>query len=90
MDAVVKSLTKPPSDARVERPTQEEAEAAVRVLIRWAGDDPEREGLRDTPKRVAKAYRELYAGYGQDARAVLERVFEDVEGYGDMVLVRDI
>ncbi len=72
------------------RPTQEEAEAAVRVLIRWAGDDPDREGLRDTPRRVAKAYRELYAGYEQDARAVLDRVFGEVEGYGDMVLVRGI
>lgn len=72
------------------RPTREEAEAAVRTLIRWAGDDPDREGLLDTPKRVAKAYEELYRGYGQDAREELSRVFEDVEGYGDMVLVRDI
>jgi GTP cyclohydrolase I len=79
-----------PAEIRDGMPTREEAEAAVRVLIRWAGDDPEREGLRDTPKRVAKAYRELYAGYGQDARAQLERVFEEVEGYGDMVLVRSI
>jgi GTP cyclohydrolase IA len=73
-----------------DRPTREEAEAAVRTLIRWAGDDPGREGLRDTPQRVVKAYRELYAGYGADPAAVLERVFEEVEGYGDMVLVRDI
>jgi GTP cyclohydrolase IA len=71
-------------------PTRDEAEAAVRTLIRWAGDDPNREGLRDTPQRVVKAYRELYAGYGADPAAVLERVFEEVEGYGDMVLVRDI
>jgi GTP cyclohydrolase IA len=74
----------------IARPTREEAEAAVRTLIRWAGDDPGREGLRDTPQRVVKAYRELYAGYGADPAAVLERVFEEVEGYGDMVLVRDI
>ncbi len=79
-----------PADAQSKAPTREEAEAAVRVLIRWAGDDPDREGLRDTPRRVAKAYRELYAGYEQDARAVLDRVFEEVEGYGDMVLVRGI
>ncbi len=79
-----------PDDVVQVKPTQEEAEAAVRVLIRWAGDDPDREGLRETPRRVAKAYRELYAGYGQDPRAVLDRVFEEVEGYGDMVLVRDI
>jgi GTP cyclohydrolase I len=58
-----------PAESRGGVPTREEAEAAVRVLIRWAGDDPEREGLRDTPKRVAKAYRELYAGYAQDARS---------------------
>jgi GTP cyclohydrolase I len=79
-----------PAEAHNKAPTREEAEAAVRVLIRWAGDDPDREGLRDTPRRVAKAYRELYAGYEQDARAVLDRVFEEVEGYGDMVLVRGI
>ena len=81
----------PPLEASIERrPSREEAEAAVRTLIRWAGDDPSREGLRDTPQRVVKAYRELYAGYGADPAAVLERVFEEVEGYGDMVLVRDI
>jgi GTP cyclohydrolase IA len=74
----------------VASPTREEAEAAVRTLIRWAGDDPSREGLRDTPQRVVKAYRELYAGYAADPAAVLDRVFEEVEGYGDMVLVRDI
>ena len=62
------------------RPSREEAEAAVRVLIRWAGDDPGREGLVDTPKRVVKAYEQLYAGYGQDPHQVLARVFEEVEG----------
>ncbi len=95
MDAVVKSLSTRETavDAgkqEVLRPTREEAEAAVRTLIRWAGDDPSREGLLDTPKRVAKAYRELYRGYEEDAEALLATVFEDVEGYGDMVLVRDI
>ena len=74
--------------AKIEVP--QEVQEAVRTLIRWAGDDPGREGLRDTPQRVVKAYRELYAGYGADPAAVLERVFEEVEGYGDMVLVRDI
>src|SRR5215207_7316312 len=91
VDIVVRPLTsRAAGSGHVERPTQEEAEAAVRVLIRWAGDDPDREGLRETPQRVVKAYRELYAGYGQDPRAVLDRVFEEVEGYGDMVLVRGI
>ncbi|MGP9820500.1 GTP cyclohydrolase I FolE [Salinarimonas sp. NSM] len=95
MDAVVKTLS-----ARVDahdagektiiRPSREEAEAAVRTLIAYAGDDPDREGLKETPKRVAKAYRELFGGYEEDAGAVLAKVFEDVEVYGDMVLVRDI
>ncbi|GJD75023.1 GTP cyclohydrolase I FolE [Methylobacterium goesingense] len=72
------------------RPSREEAEAAVRTLLRWAGDDPNREGLRDTPARVVKAYGQIFGGYDQDADALLERVFEEVEGYSDIVLVRDI
>jgi len=71
-------------------PTRAEAEAAVRTLIRWAGDDPRREGLRDTPARVAKAYREWFAGYGEDPLAILERTFEETGGYADMVLLKDI
>jgi len=95
MDAVVKPLNAraalPSADkAEVKRPTREEAEAAVRTLIRWAGDDPAREGLLDTPKRVVKAYEELFRGYRESAETVLERVFEDVGGYDDMVIVRDI
>src|SRR5919112_5479432 len=94
MDAVVKSLSTRMAEAfaakQSDRPTREEAEAAVRTLIRWAGDDPNREGLRDTPKRVVKAFLEFYSGYGQDPSEVLDRVFEEVEGYGDIVLVRDI
>ncbi|HEV2558844.1 MAG TPA: GTP cyclohydrolase I FolE [Microvirga sp.] len=89
MDLVVKSFAKRPGQ-RAERPTREEAEAAVRTLIRWAGDDPDREGLLDTPKRVAKAFEQFYSGYGQDPGPVLDTVFEEVEGYGDIVLVRDI
>jgi GTP cyclohydrolase I len=76
--------------APVPRPSLKEVEAAVRTLIAWAGDDPDREGLRDTPLRVAKAYRELYAGYEQDPRDILERTFKEVGGYDDIVLVRDI
>jgi GTP cyclohydrolase I len=72
------------------RPSRSEAEAAVRTLIAWAGDDPAREGLRDTPKRVVKAYEELFAGYREDADAALSRVFEEVAGYEGVVLVRDI
>ncbi len=95
MDAVVKSLSPRTAPAvadkpTLERPTREQAEAAVRTLIQWAGDDPGREGLKDTPQRVAKAFEELYQGYRDDAARLLERVFEEVEGYGDIVLVRDI
>ena len=79
-----------PDDAAATRPSQAEAEEAVRTLLRWAGDDPSREGLLDTPRRVAKAYREMFSGYEGDAVAELDRVFEEVAGFDDMVLVRDI
>jgi GTP cyclohydrolase I len=72
------------------KPSRAEAENAVRTLIRWAGDDPEREGLLDTPKRVAKAYSEFFAGYTVDPREILSRTFEEVEGYDEMVMLRDI
>ena len=78
----------PPASAA--RPTREEAEAAVEVLLRWAGDDPAREGLRDTPARVVRAYEELFAGYEVDPVAILERTFEETDGYDEMVLLRDI
>jgi GTP cyclohydrolase I len=71
-------------------PTQADAEAAVRVLIEWAGDDPDREGLRETPARVAKAYRELFAGYEVDPRDYLARTFEEVAGYDELVILKDI
>ena len=96
MDNVVKSLSVEraisPSAGKfiIKQPTQAQAEEAVRTLIRWAGDDPSREGLLETPARVTKAYRELYRGYQEDAGAILDRVFEEVDGYQDMVLVRDI
>jgi GTP cyclohydrolase I len=72
------------------RPTRDEAEAAVRTLIAWAGDDPRREGLLETPKRVVDAYGEWFAGYTGDAAAELTRTFEDVQGYDDIVLLRGI
>jgi GTP cyclohydrolase I len=74
----------------ITRPSQEEAEAAVRTLIKWAGDDPTREGLLETPKRVAKAYKELFGGYDTDPRDYLERTFEEVAGYDELVVLRDI
>lgn len=76
--------------AEVVRPTRAEAEAAVRTLIQWAGDDPDREGLLDTPARVVRSYEEFFAGYGVDTEEVLRRTFEEVEGYDDLVLLRDI
>ena len=72
------------------RPSKEEAMQAVRTLIAWAGDNPDREGLRDTPKRVVNAYKEWFRGYDQDPKDVLSRVFEDVSGYDDMVILREI
>jgi GTP cyclohydrolase I len=78
------------SDNEKRRPSEAEAEAAVRTLIEWAGDDPDREGLRDTPGRVVRAYRELFSGYESDPRAYLERTFEEVGGYDELVLLRDI
>lgn len=70
--------------------TQAEAEAAVRVLLEWAGDDPDREGLLETPARVARSYRELFAGYEEDPRDYLSRTFEEVGGYDELVVLRDI
>jgi GTP cyclohydrolase I len=70
--------------------TQADAEAAVRTLIQWAGDDPDREGLRDTPGRVVRSYRELFAGYETHPREYLERTFEEVGGYDELVVLRDI
>ncbi|OHE84795.1 MAG: GTP cyclohydrolase I FolE [Lysobacterales bacterium RIFOXYD1_FULL_69_11] len=72
------------------KPTREEAEAAVRTLLSWAGDDPAREGLVDTPKRVAKAYQDWFSGYGDDPAEYLKRTFEEVEGYDELIVLRDI
>ena len=71
-------------------PTRSEAEEAVRILIKWMGDDPTREGLIDTPKRVINSYGELFSGYTQDPSEILERTFEETDGYGDIVLLKDI
>src|SRR3569833_1476875 len=72
------------------KPTREEAEKAIETLLRWAGDDPSREGLADTPARVAKAFEEWFSGYDQDPEGYLARTFEEVAGYDDMVILRDI
>lgn len=90
MDARVTAPTNQPAKTAAGRPTQTEAEAAVRTLIAWAGDNPEREGLLETPARVARAFGEFFAGYEQDAGAILSTTFKEVGGYDDIVLVRDI
>ncbi len=94
MDAIVRKMPGMQEMIRkgpdIERPSLEEAEAAVRTLIAWAGDDPGREGLRDTPKRVVNAYREFFSGYEQCPVEVLSRTFDDVGGYDDIVMLRDI
>ena len=74
----------------VDKPSRDEAEKAVEVLLRWAGDNPLREGLLDTPARVVRAYEEFFAGYLEDPEKMLERTFEEVEGYDDIVMLRDI
>ncbi|WP_309084854.1 GTP cyclohydrolase I FolE [Chelativorans sp.] len=103
MDAIIKSFPPRPDQTAVpaeksaymdkpvtNRPSREEAEAAVRILLRWAGDDPDREGLKETPARVVKAYRELFAGYDLCPADELGRTFEEVAGFDDMVVLKDI
>lgn len=72
------------------KPTRDEAEAAVRTMLAWTGDNPDREGLVETPKRVVRAYEQFFAGYEMDPKEVLSKVFEEVEGYDEMVIVKDI
>ena len=89
MDAIVNLYRRSQDDAD-RRPTREEAEAAVRTLIKWAGDNPDREGLLDTPKRVTKAYEQMFKGYSENPNDYLETVFDEVEGYTDIVVLRNI
>ena len=92
MDALLKKPVEqdasPPEP--VARPDRAEAEAAVRTLIAWAGDNPNREGLKDTPRRVTAVFEDFYSGYRDDPAALLERTFEDLGSYDDIVVVRDI
>ncbi|HSV30148.1 MAG TPA: GTP cyclohydrolase I FolE [Candidatus Omnitrophota bacterium] len=83
-------LTLPKELTEIGRPSRAEAEAAVRTLIRWAGDDPDREGLVGTPDRVVRSYEEFFAGYTQDPVEILQRMFEETDGYDEMVVLRDI
>ncbi|MBX9589134.1 MAG: GTP cyclohydrolase I FolE [Hyphomonadaceae bacterium] len=92
MDEIVtrraSTATKRPAAPR--RPSREEAENAVRTLIGWAGDDPDREGLRDTPRRVTEAFEEYFSGYRLDAADVLSKTFDEAGGYDDLIMLRDI
>ncbi|TDQ84555.1 GTP cyclohydrolase I [Dongia mobilis] len=90
---MAKSTSKPrraPTRSRSARPSQAEAEEAVRTLLRWAGDNPAREGLLDTPRRVVKAYREYFSGYDLDPSQILKRTFEETDGYDEMIVLKDI
>jgi len=78
------------SDRPADKPSREEAEEAVRTLLRWAGDDPKREGLLETPARVVRSYEEFFAGYDEDPEALLKRTFEETDGYDEIVLLKDI
>src|SRR5205085_9347001 len=94
MDAVIKKIPRDivavPRGPASERPSREEAESAVRTLLAWAGDDPAREGLRDTPRRVVNAYREFFKGYEECPHVALATTFDEVGGYDDIVMLRDI
>ncbi|WP_297327459.1 GTP cyclohydrolase I FolE [uncultured Bartonella sp.] len=90
MQSVVNNATASAKQKTNERPSREEAEAAVRTLLRWAGENPDREGLVDTPKRVVKAYEEMFSGYSLSPEQILGTVFDEVSGYNEPVLVRDI
>jgi GTP cyclohydrolase I len=90
MDAMTDKNTLAVVSDEVTRPTREEAEDAVRTLLRWAGDNPSREGLIETPKRVVKAYEEWFRGYQEDPKEILGKRFEDVQGYDDMVMLTHI
>ncbi len=90
MNIVTPATRRVPAASSVERPSREAAEEAVRILLRWAGDDPAREGLIGTPDRVVRSYEEFFVGYDLDPVSILERTFEETDGYDEIVLLRDI
>jgi GTP cyclohydrolase I len=93
MDPVSKSV-KPkiirPASVTMAKPSRQDAEEAIRTLIRWAGDDPQRDGLLETPSRVARAYEEYFKGYAEDPEVMLQKTFEEIEGYDEMIVLRGI
>ncbi len=90
MNIVTPASSRTEAAGSINRPTREQAEDAVRTLLLWAGDDPDREGLQETPARVARAYKEFFVGYGVDPLSMLARTFEETDGYDEIVLLRDI
>src|SRR3982751_5688930 len=74
----------------IQKPSRTEVEAAVRTILRWTGEDPERDGLLETPARVTRSFEEFFSGYGQDPVEILEKTFEEIEGYDEMIVLRDI
>ncbi|MEQ1754011.1 MAG: GTP cyclohydrolase I FolE [Micropepsaceae bacterium] len=90
MASPVKKSAVKPKAAETSRPSRDEAEQAITTLLRWAGDEPSREGLRDTPARVARAFEDWFSGYNVDPEDYLKRTFEEVEGYDEMIVLRDI
>ena len=90
MASIIRKQSMKPKPAEFSRPTRDEAEQAITTLLRWAGDNPSREGLRDTPARVARAFEDWFSGYNIDPEDYLKRTFEEVEGYDEMIVLRDI
>lgn len=86
----IKNKIVKPTEPKAERPSRADAEEAVRTLIRWAGENPERDGLHETPSRVVKAYEEYFQGYNDDPEAILKKTFEEIEGYDEMIVLRGI
>ena len=76
--------------SEIQRPSRAEVEQAVRTIIRWTGEDPERDGLRETPSRVTRSFEEFFSGYGQDPVEILKKTFEEIEGYDEMIVLRGI
>ena len=90
MASIIRKQSSKPKAVEPARPTRDEAEKAILTLLRWAGDDPAREGLRDTPARVARAFEDWFSGYNVDPEDYMKRTFEEVEGYDEMIVLRDI
>jgi GTP cyclohydrolase I len=90
MASIIRKQSIKPKSVEQTRPSRDEAEAAIETLLRWAGDDPTREGLRETPARVARAFEDWFSGYNEDPEDYMKRTFEEVEGYDEMIVLRDI